>query len=660
MALTLSNISSEKNESVAVSHRSTILLRIVLTLVAVILLFQLKLLRKVNEIQSNVFTSFTGDAPTGKAFLPSASSAADEKAVPSTSRATIDQPANGSEPTNGNSGKEKYANCPFRDSSLVESIYVYPTPGTAEWHGDILSDHAKKGHPIPDYPWVATDQRSRSSGVGPYETTSQLVQYNTELLVRDVLTHPNSCLRTDDPERATLFYVPYLPAAEFHNGTLLMGGYEQSPHARALQATIADGDYSGWEQTFGLTARYWKRRGGADHIMVYSEPMHGLWHPRSKRGNFHFIRSQYQLRAPIVVSVELSTTFVDMYPMCARKNILMPYPNTDGRWFNGALDRETATALAAVGLHRASDSPAALASEVELERRQLAAAAGDDADAAAAADAAQGRNVTGRPPRVMAQFYKAGNHGTCSGLRRSMSNDYKCTPSGRLAAQHGLKNFVHGYRHSTFCPCPGGDSPSAKRMYDALLAGCIPVILSHDFVWPFTAEFDRTSPSLSAAAAAAAATTTTGADAGTADRLVEDDDHSSPKTIAVLDPKDYSIRLQASDHATAHFDKTCQRTEDGDGKARDLQSVLDAIPEEEILRLRRGVARAADAYSYYEARPDLPDNPLREGTLPDGGAAQILVRALEERASGRLWQDCQRELEGKDPYKEDRVFKFVC
>jgi hypothetical protein len=45
-------------------------------------------------------------------------------------------------------------------------------------------------------------------------------------------------------------------------------------------------------------------------------------------------------------------------------------------------------------------------------------------------------------------------------------------------------------RRSTFGPCGG---PSAKRMFDALLAGSIPVILSHDFV-ALHEEFDPLTP----------------------------------------------------------------------------------------------------------------------------------------------------------------------
>lgn len=650
---------SRPTTGVVMNRVSVVLLRIVLLLVTVVLLFQLKLVITVNNIQANVIstTSTTSTVPNNNNIIDGPSKQQSSQQTDSTKNV-------------GMINKDKYKDCPFRDSSLVESIYVYPTPGSPEWDNDgsILSDYGRS-NTIPAYPWVGIDQHSRENGIGPYQPTSQFVQYNTELLVRDVITHPDSCLRTYDPEKAALFYVPYWPATEFHNGTRMLGSFQQTPYGKALQDAIADGNYDNWERTFGLTSKYWQRRGGSDHIMVFSEPLHGLWHPRWKRGNYHFIRSQYQLRPPIVISVELSTTFVDMYPHCAKKNILMPYPNTDGRWFNGVLNEEAMAALVEMGIHNASTSMAALSSEVELERRALQSTtsftleAGGDGTATDAIRFEHRRVDTRFQPRVMGQFYQGGNHGECTTLRKSMKNDFYCTPSGKLASQHKMKNYAYGYRQSTFCPCPGGDSPSAKRMYDALLAGCIPVILSHDFVWPFTTEFDRTSAHVPVRTPPSSTTTvgTTGDgrnDGTRTVRLVDDD--GSHNKIVVLNPNDYSIRLPAADHEVAKFNKKCERVQGDDKNTTDLQSLLDAIPHEEIIRLREGVAQAGYAYSYYRFRPDLPDNPLREGVLPDGGAAHVLVRALEERAFGKLWPDCQQELVGKNPDVEDEVSNFKC
>jgi hypothetical protein len=148
-------------------------------------------------------------------------------------------------------------------------------------------------------------------------------------------------------------------------------------------------------------------------------------------------------------------------------------------------------------------------------------------------------------------------------------------------------------------------------MFDALHAGCIPIVLSHDFVWPFTAELDTVASS------------------------------TNDRTTIWLDPKDFSIRLQSDDFVEAKHDQNCRNMENATG---DLQALMESIPSEEIQRLRRGMQQASDTCSYCARRAELPDNPLRAGILPDGGAAHSLVAALSERANGILWPACRDEL----------------
>ena len=574
-------------------------------------------------------------------------------------------------------GKNADDDCPFRNSSIYRSIYVYPSPGSEEWNAnsDVWSNYAKTNFTADQhakfYPWFENDRWTREKSTGAYDIHSQMVQYNTELLVQLIVTHPDSCLRTYDPETAKLFYVPYLPSAEFHNGSVYAKSYDTSPYGNALLDAVRDQNYDQWERIFGLTSKYWSRRNGSDHILVYSEPMHGLYHPRSKRGNFHFIHSQQQLAPPLVISIELSTTFVEMYPNCARKNILMPYPNTNGRWFNGYLDQQVLAQRKEWDL-TAETSRAALAAE-----RELASAPPSITTTLEQQQEQHYKNNTTeqqeswllrRLPRPLSQYYSAGAHGTCTNLRKAMNLDYKCSESGKYKDSKQfdrLKNYALGYRQATFCPCPGGDSPSAKRMFDALHAGCIPIILSHDFVWPLTSEFDTLSQPTPNHLSLNTTTTMTPNHSEVAD------------TVILLDPNDYSIRLQAKDYVEAKHDEKCQwkpsqplvsfvdgttSTNDDTTKNKDLQAYLDSISSSEIQRLRKGAERAADIYSYYPRSPDLPENPLKEGILPTGGAAHALVQLLGERADGKLWPACrdevrQRRLKFSD---KDEPKQFKC
>jgi Exostosin family len=213
----------------------------------------------------------------------------------------------------------------------------------------------------------------------------------------------------------------------------------------------------------------------------------------------------------------------------------------------------------------------------------------------------------------LAQYYSAGNHGTCRKLRKAMQSDYvNCAPSHK-ELKDTLKNpqFSVGMRLTTFCPAPGGDSPSAKRMFDALIAGCIPVILSEDFVWPSTKEFD---PQLK------------------------------------LDPSDFSIRLNATDFDEPLLDSSnCQPLNES---KPGLQAFFESISNPELDRLRQGVQKAGKLYSWYKESEHLPANPLKERVLPDGGAAFFVVQALSERSEGQRWPACAEELKlprGPDP-----------
>ena len=202
-------------------------------------------------------------------------------------------------------------------------------------------------------------------------------------------------------------------------------------------------------------------------------------------------------------------------------------------------------------------------------------------------------------------------------LRTSLDEAFGCSPSNQLLTQRSSMlpkgfSYPHAFRQSTFCPCPGGDAPSAKRMFDALFAGCIPVVLSEDFVWPFTKE--------------------------------------AGSQLVLLDPNTFSIRLKSDDYT---LQDPC-----GADRSRSLQTFLEKnVSAAEVLRLRKGVHKAAQIYAYYQRSKTLPDNPLQHSVLPDGGAALALVTALAKRAGGVLWPECEEEL--KKPRKQDPT-RFKC
>ena len=82
--------------------------------------------------------------------------------------------------------------------------------------------------------------------------------------------------------------------------------------------------------------------------------------------------------------------------------------------------------------------------------------------------------------------------------RRAFFEAYKALPNNQTLG--GLPSFVielkertlrggevhtqQVYRDSVFCPTLRGDSPPQKRFFDALLSGCIPVVLAHESMDP--------------------------------------------------------------------------------------------------------------------------------------------------------------------------------
>ena len=550
--------------------------------------------------------------------------------------------------------------CPFPDSPLRGKIFVYPIWGDASsgWtpqvpqmpHQRHLWSKAAQENRVAKWPWLDYDRQAHREGVAHYAIEGEHAQYTTELLIRDLLTHPSTaCLRTFNPDEAALFYVPYWPSTEFHRAGTganpnVPSDYDTSPYGEALHQLLQYRNYTLWEDLFGFTKDYWERRNQSDHLLVFSEPLHGYRHPRNRRGSYHYMHTQFQLSPAIVASVELSATFVTHHPRCASKNVLLPYPNPDGRWYNGKHNRDTRRLLRQLSnsttanpnhylLHSAATSPAAMPAERE----------------AALAAASQGhRHIWGHHsndadvdkddddiPRPAALYYAAGNHGRCKKLRRALEKDYQtCSPSYQLYHRQLTSYYPHGMRLSTYCPAPGGDSPSAKRMFDCVHAGSIPVVLTQDFVWPFSTD------------------------------LFGSDANSTTYGDDILRPSDFALRFEARDFLVPTVE--CQRNGRNDmcqayglNHHRPHSNISVATPTSletrlaseisnpnDIRRMRQYLRTVSDEYfAWYARRPDLPDDPLRSGVLPDGGAARKFVKVLEDRAYGKLWPACESELQ---------------
>jgi hypothetical protein len=81
--------------------------------------------------------------------------------------------------------------CPFRNSSIYRSIFVYPSYGYVRggWKGDILSAHGKQGL-SKLWLWmdIDMDKRLKAERHGHYDVNDRQAQYSTEIIVREILT----------------------------------------------------------------------------------------------------------------------------------------------------------------------------------------------------------------------------------------------------------------------------------------------------------------------------------------------------------------------------------------------------------------------------------------------------------------------------------------
>lgn len=411
-----------------------------------------------------------------------------------------------------------------------------------------------------------------------------LEQFALEYIVEDFFI--NTCARTADPEAADFFYLPLLRDAEFRTNFP-----KRAPSASevALLKLLENNDSSAFTSTFGVSDKWWRRHGGADHVIVMPAPVTNLRHESSRRGFFHYTK---HLLRPIFVALEYSKSFVDSFPVCSRmKNILVPYPTTDPDLFNGQLHSK------------------------EIKRESLL-------------------------------YYAGGVHGDCVQIRFAMKFlviNSTALPNVVAPVPSNMREREHGFAAATFCPIPVGDSPSSKRMYDVLNFGCIPVVVSDDLVWAFSdtvggwldpTHFALQVPQIIVQQPLAAL-------------LVRFKD--APQDLGVLPvtkTRVYDILRHVQNTGPGHeFWKGTY--------INPLVQVLMRVPQEDIAFLQSGVAAAAPHFRYYTMSKDIQTIPTASHRYPDGGAMHNFARKLAARVEGgregieRIAAQCDVERERK-------------
>lgn len=117
-------------------------------------------------------------------------------------------------------------------------------------------------------------------------------QFSLEFIIYDYFTQ--FCGRTHNPNEADYFYLPILRDLDYREA-LQKGDRAPSAVDQALINALEKQDFSLWSQTFNVTANFFKRHNGADHIVVMPAPVTNFRHQTNMRGFFHYVRNLFLL-----------------------------------------------------------------------------------------------------------------------------------------------------------------------------------------------------------------------------------------------------------------------------------------------------------------------------------------------------------------------------
>ncbi len=112
-------------------------------------------------------------------------------------------------------------------------------------------------------------------------------QFALEFVVMDYFTQ--FCGRTMNPDEADYFYLPLTRDLDYRISMTTGKGKVSSPLELMLLDVIEKNDFTRWQDILGVTDEYWKRKNGADHVIVMPAPVTNFRHQSNMRGFFHYV-----------------------------------------------------------------------------------------------------------------------------------------------------------------------------------------------------------------------------------------------------------------------------------------------------------------------------------------------------------------------------------
>ena len=396
-----------------------------------------------------------------------------------------------------------------------------------------------------------------------------------------------------DPDGADYFYLPIVRDVEYRAALYSNEkGNKRAPSRMdtVLLEAMENENFGPWNDYLKVTDKYWKRYKGADHIIVMPAPVTNLRHQAGWRGFGHYM---IQLNRPIFLNVEFSRAFVKEFgDDCADKNLVLPYPMLDNNFYNGKL--------------------------------------------------------LNKPPNVARDkllYYSGGRHGSCVFIREALNEIMRNTT---VSPQIGGRKREVGYRRSVFCPIPVGDSPSSKRQYEVLGYGCVPVVLSDDLVYAFTADagasFGITNESSFALRLPQKLVQISAGQTNHQNAFPDGSDASPPLGLlplgtSVEDLLRRVVMQEADDRLSTDTWQFPDGREPRYPYPNALPRLLEKIPRHEIMAMQANVAEYGRKTRYYKTAMEggsIKDKmPVEEHRLPDGGAIDMMTQYLSGRKKAK-------------------------
>eukprot|EP00939_MAST-03C_sp_MAST-3C-sp1_P000034 g34.t1 len=253
--------------------------------------------------------------------------------------------------------------------------------------------------------------------------------FGTEIVIHERLLENSHGVRTMDPEEADFFYVPIYAACLVYKDFSLFEKY------RFLVKKVID---------FVIKKPYWSRSLGSDHIWPFVHDFGGClsWLDNKDRIYYKELRNSIFLSHLGDLTMGCFSTHKDVVipPLVADERILSTKPST------GTHNKYLVHFRGTVNWYHHDKYP------------ELLIKSG------------------------VAELYSYG-------IRQHIVEHYG-NASDMLVREGPSTDYIQEVLDSTFCLCPRGFAPWSKRLFDAVVLGCIPVIIADNIELPFEQYVD--------------------------------------------------------------------------------------------------------------------------------------------------------------------------